>query len=178
MIALFKIIWALVVALLLVALFYAHSMFPDTVGTHFTADRIADWYLTRDAYFYSFVGILVLQNMLLLGMAALTGRLPVHSLPIPSRSFWAADLDHRTKARQILSRGCWMLATCLNAILLLVHLMVFDLNSSFFDSPQPYLVYIAVAMFFFTLAVASIPLRLSYRKLDILELSTYSGSRG
>lgn len=175
--ALFKIVWGMVMALVLLTLFYAHSLFPDTVGVHFTTDRIADWYFTRDTYFYIVMGIVVFQNMVLLGLASLITRLPVQSLPLPSKDFWISDMDHRVKARNILSRGFWILAICVNMIVLIIQLMVFDLNSSFFESPQPYLIYISVAILLLTLSLASIPLRLSMRRLDILELSTYSGSR-
>ncbi len=175
--ALSKIVWIISTVLLLVSVFYAHSLFAETVALHFNQDEIADYYITKDAYFNTIIGIASASAIIFLGLAAFIHRIPVQLLGIPKRSFWIQDKDHQYKARQIIARTLWTSGAAFNFLIIIGHLMIFDQNANFFETPLSYVGLTVVGMTLLFLSLISGILRLSYPRLDILELQTYSGSR-
>jgi uncharacterized membrane protein len=176
--ALTKILWLISSLLFIVALFYVYSLLPETVGFYFDQQDNADVYITREWFFYSFLGSTVFINLLLIGLSIFVYQLPLSLLALPQKTFWTQDIDHAMKAKEILSRGMLLVATMLNFLILIFLIMVFDRNVSFFDSGQPYPVYMGLMITLLFVSFFSVVLRLAYARLDIIELSTYSGSRG
>ncbi len=175
--ALTKIVWLLSSLLFIVALFYIYSLLPETVGLFFDQNEIAEVYIRREIFFNATLGTVVLLNLLLLGISRLIYQLPLRQLFIPKKAFWTSDQDHILKAKDIISRGLILVSTVVNFLLLITLIMIFDLNASFFDSGQPYPIYLVAVISLLILSMLSILVRLAYPRLDIVELSTYSGSR-
>jgi len=72
---------------------YSYSLFGSDVGIHFDAAGKADEFMRKSDVFYIIVGLILVNNVLLMALGQRLLKLPSHLLPIPNQSEWAAQRD-------------------------------------------------------------------------------------
>ena len=64
---------------------YSYSLFSEDVGVHFDAAGKADEFIRKSEIFYIIVGLILVNNVLLLALGRQLLKIPNELLPIPNR---------------------------------------------------------------------------------------------
>ncbi|MEZ4902722.1 MAG: hypothetical protein R2822_13700 [Spirosomataceae bacterium] len=72
---------------------YSYSLFGADVGIHFDATGKADEFMRKSDVFYIIVGLILLNNVLLMALGQQLLKLPSHLLPIPNQSAWSLQRE-------------------------------------------------------------------------------------
>jgi len=83
---------SLIVALLLVVAaaqgVHVYHRLPDPMASHFDLDGQPDGWASKAAFFNGYLGVVVLAQFVILGLAILVGRMPDRLLNLPNRDHW------------------------------------------------------------------------------------------
>lgn len=72
---------------------YSYSLFNEDVGVHFDAAGKADEFIRKSEIFYIIVGLILVNNVLLMALGRQLPKIPNDLLPIPNRVEWATQRD-------------------------------------------------------------------------------------
>ncbi len=124
-------IWRWFSVLLVVgALAWTYSLFPDLVAVGFASSGMAEHYVEKDTIFYIAMGLIIFNNVVIAAMARSIGKVPVSLLPIPNRQIWA---QHREELDEHLINWLYCLVAAINTIVSLSLFALATVNSNQFN---------------------------------------------
>lgn len=142
------------------ALAWTYSVLPDLVAVDFDQSGLIEASLGKEMIFYIAMGVIILANTLLLSLAKQLPRIPIGSLPVPSRGTWAAFRD---ELDEHLTNAAYALVAAINTLLGLSLFALGTVNSSSFNLSVfdfAWVYYLAMGMLGSILV--SLPLRLYF----------------
>lgn len=125
-------VWRWFSVLLVVgALTWTYSLFPDMVAVGFASSGMPDYYLEKDLIFYVAMALIIFNNVIIMAMARQVAKVPLSLLPIPNRSAWA---EHRDALNEHLINWLYCLVAAINTILALSLFALATVNSSQYNA--------------------------------------------
>lgn len=107
---------------------YSYSLFGADVGIHFDAAGKADEFLRKSDVFYIVVGLILINNVLLLALGQQLLKLPSHLLPIPNQSEWAIN---REMLNEHLRNWIYGLIAMINTLIAMTVFVLATVNNEF-----------------------------------------------
>jgi uncharacterized membrane protein len=152
-------VWRVFSVLLVVgALFWTYSTFPDDVAVDFDASGLARNYLGKETVFYIAMGLILFANVVMMAVARQIQKIPPQQLPVPKRDTWRL---HRDELNEHLTNWLYSLVAAINTILALSFFALSTVNSNQFKNDIfdfAWLFYMGAGMLL--LIVLALPLRL------------------
>jgi uncharacterized membrane protein len=152
-------VWRVFSVLLVVgALFWTYSTFPDDVAVDFDASGLARNYLGKETVFYIAMGLILFANVVMMAVARQIQKVPPQQLPVPKRDAWRL---HRDELNEHLTNWLYSLVAAINTILALSFFALSTVNSNQFKNDIfdfAWLFYMGAGMLL--LIVLALPLRL------------------
>lgn len=139
------------------ALVWTYSVFPQTVAVDFSETGLAERYVEKEHIFYIVMGLFLLNNVLITGLARHIPKVDPMHLPIPNKRAWA---QHREALNEHMTNWLFCLVAVINTVIGLSLFALATVNSQqykldVFDFLWLYYVGIALLIIVFLL-----PLRL------------------
>ena len=108
-------IWRwLSVFLVIGALVWTYSVFPDMVAVDFSNTGLAEKYVGKENVFYIVMGLFLVNNVVISGLAKQIPNVDPEHLPIINRKIWA---QHRTDLNEHLINWLFCLVAVINTII-------------------------------------------------------------
>ena len=108
-------IWRwLSVLLVLGALVWTYSLFPDMVAVDFSETGLAERYLNKENVFYIIMALFLVNNVVIAGLARQIPNIDAEHLPILNRKTWA---QHRSILNELLVNWIYCLVAVINTII-------------------------------------------------------------
>ncbi|TAF93959.1 MAG: hypothetical protein EAZ26_02890 [Runella slithyformis] len=92
---------------------FSYTLFSEDVGVHFDQFGKADKYLRKSDIFYIAMGLILVNNVFLLGLGRRLLTMPSHLLPIPNQAAWSAN---REALNEHLKNWFYCLVAAINTI--------------------------------------------------------------
>jgi hypothetical protein len=145
--------WASIL-LVIGALVWTYSLFPQMVAVDFSETGLAERYLSKENIFYIVMGLFLVNNVIIAGLVKQIPNMDATQLPILNRNIWA---QHREELNEHLTNWLFCLIAVINTI---IGFSLFAINSlqykkDVFDFAWIYYVGMALMIMVFLL-----PLRL------------------
>lgn len=139
------------------ALVWTYSLFPEMVAVDFADSGLAERYVDKEHVFYIVMGLFLVNNVLITGIARHIPNVDPMNLPILKRKEWA---QHRSELNEHLTNWLFCLVAVINTIVGFSLLALATINSTsykmdVFDFSWLYYASLALVLFVFLL-----PLRL------------------
>ena len=153
-------IWRwLSIILVIGALVWTYSVFPDMVAVDFSNTGLAEKYVGKENVFYIVMGLFLVNNVIISGLAKQIPNVDPEHLPIINRKTWA---QHRTALNEHLINWLFCLVAVINTIIGFSLFALATINSTqykldVFDFSWLYYASIGLMVFVFIL-----PLRLLF----------------
>ncbi|HEV7347611.1 hypothetical protein [Telluribacter sp.] len=152
-------VWRVFSVLLVVgALIWTYSTFPDEVAVDFDKSGLPKNYLGKEAVFYIAMGLILFNNVVIMAIVRQIPKVPSQLLPIPKRDQWHL---HREELNEHLTNWLYCLVAAINTIMALSFFSLSTVNSSEFKWDVfdfAWLFYLGIGMLMIVLL--SLPLRL------------------
>lgn len=151
-------IWRWLSVLLVIgALVWTYSLFPDMVAVDFSETGLAERYVNKEHVFYIVMGLFLVNNVVIAGLTKQIHNVDSDHLPILNRKTWAL---HRELLNELLVNWLYCLVAVINTIIGFSLFALATINSNsykldVFDFSWLYYVSIALMVMVFIL-----PLRL------------------
>lgn len=110
-----RIFWTMTALGCLIALFYHYGHVRQILQIPFLDQVIL---LSRSAFFFAFLGIFSLLNLLLVLFMLMIPAIPNSMFFVPRRSFWTQNRDHRNAANMIIANGLAIVGVWVNYLLI------------------------------------------------------------
>jgi uncharacterized membrane protein len=107
---------------------YSYSLFSEDVGVHFDASGKADEFVRKSEIFYIIVGLILVNNVLLMALGRQLLKIPNDLLPIPNRIEWAAQRD---ELNEHLRNWIYSLVAMINTIVGMTVFALATVNNEF-----------------------------------------------
>ncbi len=145
-------------ALVIASAGFTYSILPDEVAVGFGPSGQPKDYMLKSNIFYIAVGIILVNNVLIMSLAKRLLKFPANLLPIPNQTDWTA---HREALNEHLQNWFYCIVASINTILALTLFTIGTVNSNQFKyhlSDFGWLFYLTVFMLLAILI--SLPIRL------------------
>ncbi|SDG97751.1 hypothetical protein SAMN04487996_12673 [Dyadobacter soli] len=144
------------------ALVWTYSLFPEMVAVDFADSGLAERYVEKGHIFYIIMGLFLLNNVVITGIARHIPNVDPMNLPILKRKEWSL---HRAELSEHLTNWLFCLVAVINTIMGFSLLALATINSTsykmdVFDFSWLYYASLALVLFVFLL-----PLRLLWPPL-------------
>lgn len=144
-------------ALVIGALVWTYSLFPDMVAVDFSKSGLAETYISKEQIFYIIMGLFLVNNVLISRLARQVPNVHTDHLPIPRRKIWA---EHRELLNEQLVNWVYCVVASINTVMGFSLFALATINSSqykldVFDFSWVFYLGLALLIFVFLL-----PLRL------------------
>jgi hypothetical protein len=96
------------------ALVWTYSVFPQTVAVDFSDNGLAEKYLEKEHIFYIVMALFLLNNVLITGLARHIPNVDPMHLPILNKKVWA---QHREALNEHLTNWLYCLVAVINTII-------------------------------------------------------------
>ncbi|SKC17740.1 hypothetical protein [Dyadobacter psychrophilus] len=100
--------------LVIAALVWTYSVFPQTVAVDFSDNGLAEKYLEKEHIFYIVMALFLLNNVLITGLARHIPNVDPMHLPILNKKVWA---QHREELNEHLINWLYCLVAVINTII-------------------------------------------------------------
>jgi len=107
---------------------YSYSLFGQDVGIHFNAQGQADEFMLKSDIFYIVVGLILVNNVLLLSVGRSLLKIPSELLPIPNQQLWA---QHREELNEHLQNWIYCLVAMINTSIAMTVFVLATVNNQF-----------------------------------------------
>ncbi|MEI7585396.1 hypothetical protein [Runella sp.] len=136
---------------------YSYSLFSEDVGVHFDAAGKADEFIRKSEIFYIIVGLILVNNVLLLALGRQLLKIPNDLLPIPNRVEWAAQRD---ELNEHLRNWIYSLVAMINTLVGMTVFALATVNNEFTYKISAFegLLYLVVG--FLCIILIALPIRL------------------
>lgn len=108
------------------ALMWTYSLFPDMVAVDFSDSGLAEKYVSKEHVFYIVMGLFLLNNVLITGLAKHIPKVDAMNLPILNKKAWAAN---RPELDEHLTNWLYCLVAVINTIIGFSLLALATINS-------------------------------------------------
>ncbi|REA62343.1 hypothetical protein DSL64_08745 [Dyadobacter luteus] len=105
--------WASVL-LVIGALVWTYSLFPEMVAVDFSDTGLAERYVNKEHIFYIVMGLFLVNNVLIAGLVKQIPNMDAAHLPILKRDVWA---KHREELNEHLTNWLFCLMAVINTIM-------------------------------------------------------------
>ena len=102
------------VLLVIGALVWTYSVFPDMVAVDFSETGLAERYVNKEHVFYIVMGLFLVNNVVISGLAKQIPKVDADHLPILNRKVWA---QHRELLNELLINWLFCLVAVINTII-------------------------------------------------------------
>ena len=102
------------VLLVIGALVWTYSVFPDMVAVDFSETGLAERYVNKEHVFYIVMGLFLVNNVVISGLAKQIPNVDADHLPILNRKVWA---QHRELLNELLTNWLFCLVAVINTII-------------------------------------------------------------
>jgi hypothetical protein len=102
------------VLLVIGALVWTYSVFPDMVAVDFSDTGLAERYVNKEHVFYVVMGFFLVNNVIIAGLARQIPNMDADHLPILNRKTWAL---HREALNEHLTNWLFCLVAVVNTII-------------------------------------------------------------
>jgi hypothetical protein len=135
------------------ALMWTYSLFPDMVAVDFSDSGLAEKYVSKEHVFYIVMGLFLLNNVIITGLAKHIHKVDVNNLPIINKKAWATN---RPELDEHLTNWLYCLVAVINTIIGFSLLALATINSmqykmDVFDFSWVYYVGLGLIIFVFLL---------------------------
>lgn len=96
------------------ALVWTYSVFPQTVAVDFSDTGLAEKYLEKEHIFYIIMGLFLLNNVLITGLTRHIAKVDPMHLPILNKKAWS---QHREALNEHLTNWLFCLVAVINTII-------------------------------------------------------------
>jgi len=108
-------IWRwLSIFLVIGALVWTYSLFPEMVAVDFSETGLAEKYVGKENVFYIVMGLFLVNNVIIAGLAKQIPNMDALHLPILKREIWA---QHRADLNEHLTNWLYCLVAVINTII-------------------------------------------------------------
>ncbi len=107
---------------------YSYSLFGQDVGVHFNAQGLADEFMLKSDIFYVVVGLILVNNVLLLSVGRSLLKIQSELLPIPNQQIWA---NHRDELKEHIQNWIYSLVAMINTSIALTIFVLATVNNEF-----------------------------------------------
>jgi uncharacterized membrane protein len=151
-------IWRwLSIAMVVGALTWTYSLFPDMVAVDFSSSGLAEKYVNKEHIFYLIVGIFLINNVFISRLALQVPNIDTDHLPVLKKKTWA---QHRETLNELLVNWIYCVVASINSVVGFSLFALATINSSnykmdVFDFSWVFYLGLALLIFVFLL-----PLRL------------------
>jgi uncharacterized membrane protein len=148
---------------------FSYTLFPSEVAVHFDALGQADRFIQKSNVFYVVMGLILVNNVLLMAFSKRFLTLPTHLLPIPNQESWTLQ---REVLNEHLKNWFYCLMAAINTITGLGMLALASVNNKQFAyniGNFDWIFYLAFAMLF--LILVALPLRLFIKPTPSTEVA-------
>jgi hypothetical protein len=101
------------IALVVGALVWTYSLFPDMVAVDFSESGLAEKYISKEQVFYLVMGLFLVNNVVISGLARQVPNMDVNHLPILKREIWA---EHRQALNEQLTNWIYCVIAAINTV--------------------------------------------------------------
>jgi hypothetical protein len=105
--------WASIL-LVIGALVWTYSLFPQMVAVDFSETGLAERYLSKENIFYIVMGLFLVNNVIIAGLVKQIPNMDATQLPILNRNIWA---QHREELNEHLTNWLFCLIAVINTII-------------------------------------------------------------
>ena len=105
--------WASII-LVIGALVWTYSLFPEMVAVDFSDTGLAERYISKEHVFYIVMGLFLVNNVLIAGLVKQIPNMDALHLPILKREIWAL---HREELNEHLTNWLYCLVAVINTII-------------------------------------------------------------
>ncbi len=105
--------WASI-ALVIGALVWTYSVFPEMVAVDFSDTGLAERYVNKEHVFYIVMGLFLVNNVIIAGLVKQIPKMDATQLPILKREEWA---KHREELNEHLTNWLYCLMAVINTII-------------------------------------------------------------
>jgi hypothetical protein len=109
------------------ALLWTYSLFPDMVAVDFSDTGLAEKYVDKEHVFYIVMGLFLLNNVIITGLARHISKVDAMHLPILNKKTWAL---HREELNEHLINWLFCLVAVINTIIGFSLLSLATINST------------------------------------------------
>jgi hypothetical protein len=109
------------------ALTWTYSLFPDMVAVDFSKSGMAEMYVSKEHIFYVIMGLFLVNNVLISGLARQVPKMNVDQLPILKRNIWA---QHREELNEQLVNWIYSVVASINTVVGFSLFALATINSS------------------------------------------------
>jgi uncharacterized membrane protein len=121
-------VWrGLSVALVLGGTAFGYSLLPEDVAVHFNGAGQPDAFMSKAQIFYLFMGLILVNNVLVMALAKRLLLLPSHLLPIPNQAAWSRQRD---ELNEHLRNWFYCIVAGINTILAVTMMALSTVNSN------------------------------------------------
>lgn len=139
------------------ALVWTYSLFPEMVAVDFSDTGLAERYLDKEHVFYIVMGLFLLNNVVITGLARHIPHVDPLHLPIIKRKVWA---EHREELSEHLTNWLFCLVAVINTIIGFSLLSLATINSTSYKMDVFDFSWLYYAGIILILVVFLLPLRL------------------
>lgn len=107
---------------------YSYSLFGEDVGVHFDGSGKADEFMRKSDVFYIIVGLILINNVLLMALGRQLLKLPNDLLPIPNQAEWIAQRD---ELNEHLRNWIFCLVAMINTLVAMTVFALATVNNEF-----------------------------------------------
>lgn len=115
------------IALVVGALVWTYSLFPDMVAVDFSESGLAEKYIGKDQIFYIMMALFLVNNVLISGLVRHVPKMHVDHLPILKKEIWA---NHREALNEQLVNWIYCVIASINSVMAFSLFALATINSS------------------------------------------------
>ena len=102
------------IALVVGALGWTYSLFPDMVAVDFSESGLAEKYVSKEYIFYLIMGLFIVNNALISGLSKQVPKMHTDHLPILKRKIWE---QHREALNEQLVNWIYCVVAAINTVM-------------------------------------------------------------
>lgn len=109
------------------ALVWTYSVFPEQVAVDFAESGLAEVYVNKEHLFYIIMALFILNNVVLTAFARQIPKIDASNFPIPKRKIWA---EHREALNEHLVNWLYCVVAAINTVIGFSLLALATINSN------------------------------------------------